>query len=277
MNAARNKDPLADLIDHTVFRLLAGGFERIRRDERYAAKSPFSRLLLCKRGRGQIESRGAALIFKPGQLVFVPTEVEATYIKPRGLEFYWVYFRADCFGCIDFFRLCAVPCLGRMSPGSTPVFKRMLANMHSSRLTERVQVLMDLLLLLGPFLAQCRSDRSLEKHRQLIRLLPVLSFIEEHLKESGSLRDLAARVALNPVYFSNLFSSTMGMPPIRYINHRRIERSKELLLISQLSIKEIAAQLGFEDPLYFSRVFQKQEGLPPLRYRQTGFQSSSPR
>ena len=101
--------------------------------------------------------------------------------------------------------------------------------------------------------------------------MPALSFIEEHLAEPIRLQDLAVRTALAPVYFSNLFSGAMGVSPIQYLNRRRIARSKELLLISPLSIKEIAAKTGFEDPLYFSRVFQKQEGVSPLHYRQTGF------
>lgn len=276
MSAAVKNNLLAELIEKTAFRLLAGGFERIRRSERYSAKSPFSRLLWIKKGgAGYIESAGNRLVLKPGHLVFVPTEVEATYIKPKGLEFYWVYFRADCFGCLDFFRLCSARCLGRFDDQAVRKFKSMLVNFRNPRPENRVRVLIDLLSLLYPFFKYCRLNQSAEKHQQLIRLMPVLSFIEEHVAESMRLQDLAVRMALAPVYFSNLFSGAMGVSPIQYLSRRRIARAKELLLISPLSIKEIAAKTGFEDPLYFSRVFQKQEGMSPLHYRQTGFRGSA--
>jgi len=276
MSAAVKNDLLAELINNTAFRLLAGGFERIRRSERYSAKSPFNRLLWIKKGgAGYIESAGNRLMLKPGRLVFIPTEVEVTYIKPKGLEFYWIYFRADCFGCVDFFRLCSVPCLGRFEDQARKKFRRMLTNYRGPRTENRIRVLIDLLALLWPFFKYCRSNRSQENHSQLIRLMPALSFIEEHLAEPIRLCDLAVRMSLAPVYFSNLFSGAMGVAPIQYLNRRRIARSKELLLISPLSIKEIAAKTGFEDPLYFSRVFQKQEGMSPFHYRQTGFRGSA--
>lgn len=272
MNTTVKTGLLAELIENTAFRLLAGDFERIRRDERYTARSPFSRLLWIKKGAaGYIESAGKRLMLKPGHLVFIPTEVEAAYVKPKGLEFYWVYFRADCFGCVDFFRLCSAQCASRFDDQAVKKFRRILANCRGPRPENRILVLMDLLALLWPFFKYCRPNRSEEKHRQLVRLLPALAFIEEHLAEPIRLQDLAARMSLAPVYFSNLFSGAMCVSPIQYLNRRRIARSKELLLIGPLSIKEIAAKTGFEDPLYFSRVFQKQEGLSPLQYRRTGF------
>lgn len=278
MNTAVKNDLFGELIENTAFRLLAGGFERIRRDERYSAKSPFNRLLWIKKGgAGYIESASHRLMLKPGHLIFIPTEVEAAYIKPKGLEFYWVYFRADCFGCVDFFRLCSLRCLSRLDGQAVKKFRRMLVAFRSPGPENRICVLIDLLSLLLPFFKYCRPNQSEKKHQQLIRLMPALSFIEEHLAEPVQLQDLAGRMSLAPVYFSNLFSNAMGVSPIQYLNHRRIARSKELLLISPLSIKEIAAKTGFEDPLYFSRVFQKQEGLSPLHYRQTGFRGSTRR
>lgn len=275
MNTAVKNDLLAELIDNTAFRLLVGGLARIQRNECYSVKSPFSRLLWIKKGgTGYVESAGKRLMLKTRQLVFIPTEVEATYIKPKGLEFYWVYFRADCFGCVDFFRFCSAPCLSRPDEQAAKSFRRMLANFRRSGLENRIYVLIDLLSLLRPFLKCCRSNQPEKRQQQLIRLTPALSFIEEHLAEPLRLQDLAARMSLNPVYFSNLFSGAMEVSPIQYLNHRRIIRAKELLLISPLSIKEIAAKTGFEDPLYFSRVFQKQEGMAPLHYRQTGFRAS---
>jgi len=51
------------------------------------------------------------------------------------------------------------------------------------------------------------------------------------------------------------------------IEKKIVTKTIELLKLSQLSIKEIAWQLGYEDQYYFSRMFKKQTGLPPQIYR----------
>jgi AraC-like DNA-binding protein len=70
--------------------------------------------------------------------------------------------------------------------------------------------------------------------------------------------------------FSHVFKELTGVSPKRYAIQTRIARAKELLSGTDLSVKEIAAELGYDDPHYFSRQFRKVAGRPPSDFRPKG-------
>ena len=59
----------------------------------------------------------------------------------------------------------------------------------------------------------------------------------------------------------------MGISPWDYLNRFRIQKAKELLLLTEESITAISAEVGFEDVGYFGRVFRKVAGLSPRAFR----------
>jgi AraC-like DNA-binding protein len=79
---------------------------------------------------------------------------------------------------------------------------------------------------------------------------------------------LAAAANLSPDHFGRLFHTELGVSPVKYLTQYRIDRARELLLRGNLSIKEIASEVGFRDPLHFSRVFSTLTGLPPTQFKQ---------
>jgi AraC-like DNA-binding protein len=72
---------------------------------------------------------------------------------------------------------------------------------------------------------------------------------------------------LQSTYFSNLFQKNFGIPPIKYLNRKRMEEAQRLLLYSDLTLAEIALQLGIDDAFYFSKLFKKYLGVSPDKYR----------
>ena len=64
------------------------------------------------------------------------------------------------------------------------------------------------------------------------------------------------------------FLTQVGMPPVRYLLHLRIERATLLLSEGNFSVKEIAAATGFSDEKYFSRAFKRMYGYPPTKLRE---------
>jgi transcriptional regulator GlxA family with amidase domain len=85
-----------------------------------------------------------------------------------------------------------------------------------------------------------------------------------------TVRDLARRTAMSESGFSHTFKAVAGIPPRRYAIQARIARARELLETTRLSIKEVAAQLGYDDPHYFSRCFRRVTGRPPSAVRSRG-------
>ena len=68
-------------------------------------------------------------------------------------------------------------------------------------------------------------------------------------------------------YFKKLFIERFGVPPVRYVNNMRLERSRELLLMNKYSVGEIAKMCGFEDTYYFSKKFKEKYQVSPTAYK----------
>ena len=94
----------------------------------------------------------------------------------------------------------------------------------------------------------------------------VTEYIEEHLAEHISLDALAGLVNLSRYYFCRAFKQSLGVPPHRYHNSRRIERARALLAKRELSVTEIGFQVGFCDTSSFSAAFRKITGQTPTGY-----------
>ena len=97
----------------------------------------------------------------------------------------------------------------------------------------------------------------------------VTSYIEEHLSEQIPLATLARLVRLSPYYFCRAFKQSLGMPPHRYHNSRRIEHAKTLLAKPELSVTEIGLTVGFSETSSFTAAFRKTTGQTPTGYHRS--------
>ena len=79
----------------------------------------------------------------------------------------------------------------------------------------------------------------------------------------------ASKVCLSPNYFGDLISKETGTTAQRHIQDAVIDRSKQLLVDTRMSVSEIAYQLGFEYPQHFSRLFKSRTGMTPNEFRMT--------
>lgn len=96
-----------------------------------------------------------------------------------------------------------------------------------------------------------------------------IQYMKQSFKENLTRDQLAENISLSPGYFSILFKAHTGVSPIRYLNKIRIDQSKLLLRNTDLPIKQIAEESGFEDSFYFSRLFQKETGMSPRDFRKS--------
>ena len=97
----------------------------------------------------------------------------------------------------------------------------------------------------------------------------VTSYIEEHLSEQIPLATLARLVRLSPYYFCRAFKQSLGMPPHRYHNSRRIEHAEALLAKPELSVTEIGLTVGFSETSSFTAAFRKATGQTPTGYHRS--------
>ena len=101
----------------------------------------------------------------------------------------------------------------------------------------------------------------------LLRIAPVMRFLEDHLADPFTREDLARHVNLSPTRFHFVFKEIMGASPMHYVQQLRISKAQHLLWHTTFGISEIAFKVGFADPFHFSRIFKGRTGKSPSRYR----------
>ena len=94
-----------------------------------------------------------------------------------------------------------------------------------------------------------------------------IAYMLRHLDEPLQVATLAARAGISPSHFFALFKRQIGCAPIDYFIRLRMQHACRLLDETMLSVKEVAAVLGYDDQFYFSRVFKAVNNVPPSRYR----------
>jgi AraC-like DNA-binding protein len=96
-----------------------------------------------------------------------------------------------------------------------------------------------------------------------------IEFMRAHVTRSLTLRELSRHAGLSPARYSALFREQTGSSPVEHHIRLRMQAACHCLDTTALSVKEVAAELGYDDPYYFSRIFQKILGCSPLTYRRS--------
>lgn len=99
----------------------------------------------------------------------------------------------------------------------------------------------------------------------------IKKYLIRNIKNHVTLEDVGKAMFYSPLYCNLIFKKETGVPIITFFNSLKIEESKKLLLSDELSLKEIAFSLGFDDYNYFARTFKKYTGKTPLEYKKSIF------
>ena len=119
-------------------------------------------------------------------------------------------------------------------------------------------------------IAEIRREAAAKmKNKELMQLVQVKSYIEEHYAQSITLESMAAIVYMNPYYFSSFFKKHTGENFKQYLTEVRIKHGLRLLMQSDLMVYEIADRVGYNNARQFSDMFKKRFGKLPLEYKQS--------
>jgi AraC family transcriptional regulator of arabinose operon len=103
----------------------------------------------------------------------------------------------------------------------------------------------------------------------------VLQVLSQRYPEPLSVAGLAGLVGLSPSRLTHLFKETVGASIVQTVLQLRLRQAARLLEFTDLTVAEIAAQVGFESAFYFSRQFKAHYGVSPSTYREMGGSSAS--
>lgn len=91
----------------------------------------------------------------------------------------------------------------------------------------------------------------------------IVDYIDANLNRNISLAELAATVPLSQYHFAHLFKESIGTSPHQYLIRCRVERAKQLLVMSNLPIAAIAHAVGFASQAHFTYHFKRLVGVTP--------------
>jgi AraC family L-rhamnose operon transcriptional activator RhaR/AraC family L-rhamnose operon regulatory protein RhaS len=117
------------------------------------------------------------------------------------------------------------------------------------------------------YLSRCFARSKNPDSRALLRIGEAISHLEANFREPIELDRLAEIAHMSKRNFMRSFQAAMGNSPIAHLIQLRVNRAASLLRRSQLSVTDIAFQVGFGDSNYFTRQFRRLLSVTPTEYR----------
>ena len=99
------------------------------------------------------------------------------------------------------------------------------------------------------------------------RLSELLLMMAEHPEREFSRRQMAEKLCVSESTLQRIFRARTGFSPNDYLMNLRLKKAAALLLESELTIGEVAAETGFADSNYFCRRFRRYAAASPLEFR----------
>jgi len=231
--------------------------------------------LYCIDGSGWVKHEGDDIIMTRNQGFFLQPGVEHEYgaSKTHPWSYYYIHYEGDL--ARHYTRLI----LGEKESGTYWInetdeylrcFSMILAHLEEGWTYPNMVMASAYLhkLLSYIFLKKKHDAEALRNASTETRVRAVVDMIEENPQNHISILELARAAGLSNSRFREVFKEQVGMSPKQYSLHMQIEKSKELLRGSDLSIHEISLRMGNQDSHYFSRIFTKKVGSSPSKYRE---------
>ncbi|MBU5485211.1 AraC family transcriptional regulator [Clostridium sp. MSJ-11] len=113
------------------------------------------------------------------------------------------------------------------------------------------------------------NERSLRTHKEQESEIIIMAkdIISKNLQNSPSVKELASRLNISVYKLQEGFKNDTGYTVYEYIQKSKMEKAKYLLKNTELSIIEIANEIGYENPSKFANLFKRYNNITPLKYR----------
>jgi len=230
-------------------------------------------LIYIERGELEIILDGSSYTVQSGSTVIFPPHChyKYTFYGNHTLSYLWAHFTGFYVGrFIDECGFGALPCILHSKPNIKVIsaFDK-LFDTFSLRETLQKQKLAcrleDILLSIASSLNTADTPRSLSRS---------LGYIHTFYGKEIKIPELAKMESLSNSRYITVFKENMGMTPSEYLIDLRINVACDLLKELNMSVKEVAACVGYDNPCFFSKLFKKKTGISPNGYK-TGNQAIS--
>ncbi len=222
-------------------------------------------LLYTVSGTGDCFINGKSYTLPEGSLLYLPPDVSHEYdMLDKGWETLYITFNGT--GLRDFFQ--PAPCVCRL-PASFNFPKKYNEIFNLKQAPQRFKELSGALYMLLLDLKEYLQPTAFAARSRHLLTLAMYCLTEEH---GGGLREAAEKLGISEAHFCRIFKSYTGFRPMEYANLFKLQKAKNLLRNTDLSVAEVAAEIGYDSHSYFSMLFKKHTGVTPTQYR-LGYES----
>ena len=225
-------------------------------------------LIYIEQGAMEVVLNGSTYTAQSGSAVIFPPHChyKYTFHGDHTLSYLWAHFTGSYAGrLLNECGFEALPCILHSQPNLKTISAfDTLFDIYSSRAPLQQQKLAcrleDILLRIATESNPAETSRSLTKSLEYIH-----AFYGKELK----IPELAKIESLSNSRYITVFKECMGMPPSQYIIDLRINVACDLLKNHAMSVKAVAACVGYDDSQFFSKLFKKRTGMSPKSYKES--------
>lgn len=228
-------------------------------------------LMYIKSGKAFIEYEEKSYVAKSGDIVILDCKKPHSYGSIGRLETLWLHFDGN--SSSSFFQLLNDRLGCTITVKDEVVFLKILSSIIDSYEKNaplpEVTISYHIHKMLAELLLVSSQKESVPNHDDMVN--EVLDFIKKNFHKKILLGDLAKVACLSQFHLSRVFKIKTGYSPYEYIMMIRMNHAKHLLKSSDLQIKDIAFQSGFNSESNFTVAFKTQIGITPREFRGLSF------
>ena len=278
-------------VDQLRFLTLHVGFARHNGDWNWKnIRSPFARLYCVTEGEAQVFIGTKYHSLTPGHLYFIPAFTEHSCVCESIFAHYYIHIYEEQQRGVSILDGYAFPFEAEASTSDLELIRRLcdinpflelpesnpaaydnpptlLSTLRLNQqrpFSDKMESLGILYILMSRFFRLAAPKEEVKDSR----IHQTLTYIRKHLDSRLDIGMLADKACMSRDHYIRVFKRETGETPNVYITKRRLERAELALVTSDLSIKDIAKTLGYNDCSYFNRVFRQNEGVSPQQYRE---------
>ena len=238
-------------------------------------------LIVGQKGHLYIQQGDAKYTIGPGQaMLLLPNMVHKGYLKSdHETSYYWCHFTTNgqysiaAKSVFDFSEEAQIvlPIYETFEDNEhiTGIFKQLILCAQKNQHTK--DICNHLLTALAMEVTESVLSNGSQSEQVDQKFIEIMEWLRLNYNQNMTLFEVAEKFNYNASYLARRFKDCIGIGPKQFILQIRLTKAKELLINSNLTIKEVSFEVGFEDEKHFMKLFKEKEMISPTQYRMTGW------
>ena len=229
-------------------------------------------LLYCLTGFGYVKLKNQSFVLKPDTFFIIPPDTPYVYYSDskNSWSIFWAHFKGKESAYLYARFMKNKHAVTITSVYATAMLDQILENIDLLKSETHQDLIEYTCIIVRNFLCFLVYQNKYHfPHQKESLVNRATEFLKDNLDQNIKIEDLSKEFNLSVSRFTEVYKKQTGYAPIQHLILLRIQKSCVYLQLTDLSIKEVSAKVGFEDPFYFSRMFKKMMGVAPKYYKNT--------